>query len=117
MQDEIYSIFHLSIEPENFQAFKSLIGKIVSATKAEPDTLTYEYVVNTEHSQVQILEHYRTAGVLPHIEKTFAPFAAEFLSLAKIEKLFVYGATTPEIRVKLNEFGAQYFESLDGFAR
>jgi len=117
MQGEIYSIYHVAIEPSNFPAFQALVAQIVSATSKEPDTLTYEYVVNADHSVAHIIERYRTPGLLPHIEKTFAPFAEKFLSLAKIEKLFVYGETTPEIRAKLDGFGAIYLVPFDGLNR
>jgi quinol monooxygenase YgiN len=117
MQNEIYSIYHVTVEPNHFAEFQSLVSKIVSATSKEPDTLTYEYVVNADHTSVHIIERYRTPGLLPHVEKTFAPFAEEFLSLAKIEKLFVYGEATPEIRAKLDGFGAIYLTPFDGLNR
>jgi hypothetical protein len=89
----------------------------ISATSKEPDTLTYEYVVNADHSIARIIESYRTPGLLPRVEKTFAPFAERFFSLAKIEKLFVYGETTPEIRTNLDGFGAVYLTPFEGFSR
>jgi quinol monooxygenase YgiN len=117
MNGEIYSIYHLSIEPSKFSAFQELIAKIVAATREEQDTLTYEYVVNDDHSAVHIIERYRAAGLLPHVEKTFAPFADTFLSLCKIEKLFVYGEPTAAMRAKLDGFGAVYLRPFDGFTR
>jgi quinol monooxygenase YgiN len=117
MQNEIYSIYHVTVDPERFSEFQTLVAQIVSATSKEPDTLTYEYVVNADHNAVHIVERYRTPGVLPHIEKTFAPFAEKFLSLVKIEKLFVYGETTPAIRAKLDGFGAIYLTPFDGLNR
>ncbi|SEQ98573.1 putative quinol monooxygenase [Sphingobium sp. YR768] len=117
MQNEIYSLYHLSILPENFEAFKSLVEQIVEATSKEPDTTTYEYVVNAEHSVVHIVERYRTQGLLPHVEETFTPFAERFLALASIDKLYVYGDTTPDIRAKLDGFGAVYLTPFAGFSR
>ena len=52
-----------------------------------------------------------------HVEQTFAPFAERFLQLARIERLFVYGETTPAIRATLDGFGAEYFTSFAGFSR
>ena len=115
MQGDIYSIYHLAIEPSKFPAFQELVSKIIAATREEPDTLTYEYVVNQDHSVVHIVERYLAAGLLPHVEQTFSPFAEQFLSLAKIEKLYVYGDTTAAIRAKLDGFGAIYLRSFDGF--
>lgn len=36
IQSEIYSIDHLSIEPDNFPAFQALVSAIVSATRKDP---------------------------------------------------------------------------------
>ena len=117
MKDEIYSLYHLSIDPTNFDAFKALVEPIVEATSKEPDTTTYEYVVNAEKTVVHIVERYRTQGLLPHVNETFTPYAERFLELAKIDKLYVYGETTPEIRAKLDGFGAEYLTSFAGFSR
>lgn len=117
MHDEIYSVYHLSIQPADFDTFKMLVERIVEATSKEPDTTTYEYVVNADRTVVHIVERYRTRGLLPHVEQTFTPFAERFLELAKIEKLYVYGDTTPEIRAKLDGFGAQYLVPFAGFSR
>jgi quinol monooxygenase YgiN len=117
MQDQIYSIYHLSITPSDFEAFEALIQPIVAATRKEADTTIYEYVVNSERTAVHIVERYRTRGLLPHVEQTFTPFAERFLQLARIDKLFVYGDTTPAIRAKLDGFGAEYLTPLAGFSR
>jgi quinol monooxygenase YgiN len=117
MQNAIFSIYHLSIAPTDFDAFEELVQLIVTATRKEDDTTIYEYVVNADHTIVHIIERYRIAGLLPHVEQTFTPFAKRFLELAKIEKLFVYGETTPEIRAKLDGFGAAYLTSFAGFSR
>ena len=56
MQNETYSVYHLSIAPSDFDAFKQLIEPIVAATRQEPDTTIYEYVVNADHTVVHIVE-------------------------------------------------------------
>jgi quinol monooxygenase YgiN len=117
MKNEIYSVYHLSIVPSDFDAFEELIQPIVATTREEPDTTIYEYVVNADRTVVHIVERYRTRGLLPHVEQTFTPFAQRFLELAKIDRLFVYGDTTPEIRAKLDGFGAEYLTPLVGFSR
>jgi quinol monooxygenase YgiN len=117
MQDELYTVYHMSIEPSKFPTFKALVEQIVKATSAEDDTLTYQYLVNADHTAVHIMERYRMRGVLPHVEQTFSPFAETFLSLVKIESLYVYGQPTAEIRAKLDEFGAVYLTPFDGFSR
>lgn len=116
MKGETYSLYHLSIDPSNYESFKALIQPIVAATREEADTTIYEYLVNAERTVVHIIERYRTQGLLPHVEQTFMPFAERFL-LATIDRLYVYGDTTPEIRAKLDGFGAVYLTSFAGFSR
>ncbi|MCJ2038991.1 hypothetical protein MKK55_08495 [Methylobacterium sp. J-059] len=117
MTEETSCNYHLAIEPANFETFKGLIARIVAATREEPGTLGYEYSVNADQSAVHIVERYRTSALLGHVEKTFAPFAERFLELATIQGLYVYGTTTPEIRAKLDAFGAVYMTPFDGFTR
>ncbi|HEX8444784.1 MAG TPA: antibiotic biosynthesis monooxygenase [Allosphingosinicella sp.] len=117
MQGELYTIYHLTIDPANFEAFRALAAKIVESSRGEPDTLTYQWLVNEDRTTAHILERYRMVGLLPHVEQTFSPHAEEFLSLAMIEKLYVYGDPTPEIRKKLDTFGAIYLSPFDGFTR
>ncbi|SDC76769.1 hypothetical protein SAMN05444678_105180 [Sphingomonas sp. YR710] len=117
MQDQVYTLYHVAIDPAKFDTFKTLIEQIVEATSKEPDALTYEYVVNADRTAVHIIERYHSRGLLPHVEKTFAPFAERFLELGTIQKTYVYGETTPEIRAKLDTFGAEYLTPFAGFSR
>jgi len=117
MQGETYSIFHCSIEPGNFPALEKLAGELVEKSNLEPDTLTYEFVVNAARTEVHIIERYRGDGFIPHARITFAPYAKLFLELVKVEKLFVYGDPSPDAKKMLDGFGAIYFESLAGFTR
>lgn len=117
MQDEIYSIFHCSIDPKNIEAFSALIAEIVDAASKEPDTTIYEYVINAEHTEVHIVERYRSAGLLPHIKQTFGPYAGRFLELVRVKAVYVYGKTTPEMREALDGFGTNYLTPFAGFSR
>jgi quinol monooxygenase YgiN len=117
MKNQLYTIYHLRLDPANFEVFKALVETIVAETVKEPDTNIYEYVVNADQTEIHIIERYHPRGLLPHVEQTFAPFAERFLALATIEKTYVYGETTPEIRAKLDGFGAIYFDSFAGFTR
>jgi hypothetical protein len=66
MQDQIYSIYHLSIAPSDFDAFEALIQPIIAATSEEADTSIYEYVANADRNVVHIVERYRTQGLFGH---------------------------------------------------
>ncbi len=110
------SVYHLTIAPGAFDAFKSLVEEIVEATSHEPDTTIYEYVASADKTKVHIVERYRTRGLLPHVDQTFAPFAEGFLRLARIDQLYVYGETNAAIHEKLDDFGAEYLTPFAGFS-
>lgn len=117
MQNDIYTVYHLTIDPADFEALAALIDELVPGAREEADTLTYEFSVNAAHTKVTIIEGYRTAGVVPHVTQTFAPYAKRFLKLVKIDQLYVYGKTTPEIRATLDGFDPIYMTTFAGFTR
>lgn len=117
MQNDIYTVYHLTLEPANYDALKALIAKLVPAARREADTLTYEFFINAEHTKATIIEGYRRAGLVPHVTQTFAPYAKRFLELVKIDQLYVYGETTPEIRTALDAFDPIYLTGFAGFTR
>lgn len=117
MSAHITSHFTLELTPQDFPAFQTLVCEIVASTSREPETLIYEYSVNSDHTVVHILERYHPDGVVSHIEETFAPYAERFLSMARITGLTVYGEPSAEIRKRLDGFGAVYMNPVAGFSR
>lgn len=117
MNNEIISVFKLNIERENLPAFKKLVEKIVNKTKEEAGTLTYVYSINEKQNSVHIVERYMENSLLSHIDVTFAPFAEEFLQLATVTELTVYGNPNAIEQERLNKFGAIYLTPFDGFSK
>jgi hypothetical protein len=113
----ITNVFHMTVEPEDLEAFKSLIAEIIALAEKEPGTLIYEYSLGEDGRSVHIVERYLTEGVLPHVEETFGPYAERFLKLAKINTLYVYGTPPADLKAKLESFGAIFMAPLAGFAR
>ncbi len=117
MHPYISCLFTLEVQPAAFAEFKALIATIVTATRAEPGTLIYEYSANEDTRTVHILERYHADAVVSHVDTTFAPFGQRFLELCSITSLVVYGTPDAEIRKRLDPFGAVYMTPFDGFSR
>jgi quinol monooxygenase YgiN len=105
------------VEPSHLAAFKRLIGEIVAASSKEPGTLIYEYTSSHDEREIHIVERYLSDAVLPHVERTFAPYAETFLEMAKIERVYIYGNPTADLRKKLEPFGASFMAPIDGFSK
>lgn len=117
MHPFVSCLFTLSIKPDEFEEFKSLISQVVAETQKEPGTLVYEYSINEERNVAHILERYKADAVVSHVDETFGPFGERFLELATVTSLVVYGTPDAEIRKRLDPFGAVYMTPFDGFSR
>ena len=82
MKNETYSLYHLTIDPANYDALKALVDELVVVTRKEADTIAYEFLINADHTKVHNIERYRTQGLLPDGKQTFSPYAEPFLALA-----------------------------------
>ncbi|MDR3432662.1 MAG: antibiotic biosynthesis monooxygenase [Rouxiella aceris] len=117
MENEIISIFTLTINEGKFSVFKTLVATIVAETKKEPGTLSYIYSVSEDEKTAHIVERYQSDALVSHVEETFSPFAEEFLSLVTISGLTVYGNPDAAIKKMLDPFGAVYLAPFAGFTR
>lgn len=113
----ITNVFHMIVEPDVLEDFKSLIATIIAESNKEPGTLIYEYSIGEDGRTVHIVERYLTDAVLSHVENTFGPYAEQFLKFAQIERLYVYGQPPADLRAKLASFGAIFMAPLAGFAK
>jgi quinol monooxygenase YgiN len=117
MENEIINVFTLAVKDGKFPDFKNLVEKIVKETNKESGTLTYIYSVSDDEKTAHIVERYKSDSVVSHVERTFSPFAEEFLSLVDVTSLTVYGKPDAAVKAKLDPFGALYMTPFEGFSR
>lgn len=114
----IICVFELALKPAMLAAFQALVQKVVAATALEPGTLLYSYSLNADNSSAHIIESYQnSAALVSHVDTTFGPFAAEFLSCVEVTALTVYGTPDQQAQSRLNSFGAVYMQPFAGFFR
>jgi quinol monooxygenase YgiN len=116
--NDLYWVFTLSLQPEDFEEFKELVARIVRESAKEPGTLAYQYSVNEDKTTVHIFERYQNSSAfVSHVENTFAQFAEQFLALVSVVSLTVYGAPDASARKALDSFNAVYMTIFDGFSK
>jgi quinol monooxygenase YgiN len=61
MRDEIYWVVTCSVRPGKFEQFTGVVESLVTATKQETGSISYDYSVNDDKTLVQIFESYQNS--------------------------------------------------------
>jgi quinol monooxygenase YgiN len=65
MNDNIYWVFEVAINPGRLEDFKSLVSSMVEATqKNEAGTLNYEYAMSEDQQICHFYERYQDSNAL-----------------------------------------------------
>lgn len=114
--DDISWTLTLELAEGQDDAFDSLMAEMVTATKAEAGSKSYEW--HRTGSTVHINERYETngdAGI--HLGNFGENFAERFLAILSPTGLQVYGPVEGGVKEGLAGFGAVFYEQVGGFAR
>ncbi|HMN28186.1 MAG TPA: antibiotic biosynthesis monooxygenase [Caldilineaceae bacterium] len=119
MNNSIFWVLEVTIQPGELDKFKALMNEMVDSTWAnEPMALNYEWFVSADHTSCHLYERYAdSAAVLVHLTRFGQQFAARFLAVAKPTRLVVYGHPSAEATRALSELGALFVTALGGFTR
>lgn len=117
MKNHITCVFELNLLPGKADSFGRLVAQAVEATSQEPGVLIYEYAISDDETKAYIVERYLPEALVPHVDSTFAPFAAPFLEHVTFAGLTVFGEVDADIRKRLDPFGATYIQTFAGFDR
>jgi len=106
-----------TIKPGQLEAFHTLKDEMIASTRdGEPDTLRYQWFIAGD--SVHILETYGTSEAgMAHLATLGQRFAERLMAACEIQRLFVYGEPSDELRAALGMLGAQYMTPVGGFSR
>jgi quinol monooxygenase YgiN len=109
-----------TIKKEKIEEYKKLIQDMSRAVETnEPDTITYEFYLNTDETKCIVHETYRNSeAALAHntgiASQTILP---KILSISSISRFDVYGNPSEELQKQLTNFDAQTYNLFTGFSR
>ena len=116
--DQIGWVVEVSVNAGRLAPWNDLMHEMVASTRAEPGTLTYEWMLGADGSRCQIFERYASvAAALIHARAFDAKFAKRFLALASPKALSVYGTPDAELRAWFAPSSPRYFSPIGGFDR
>ncbi|HTF87359.1 MAG TPA: antibiotic biosynthesis monooxygenase [Planctomycetota bacterium] len=118
MNDSIYWLLEVSIQPRQLEEFRSLMKAMVESAKGETDTLSYDWTLSEDSRTCHLFERYADSGAVMIHARTFqAKFASKFLDLAQPQSMVVHGKPSPQVKDVLAVFNPTYMSPLGGFHR
>lgn len=118
MDEEVAWLLEVTVKPGKLDTFRALAAEMVTSTRGEAGTLTYQWFVSNDGSAVHIYERYASsAAVMTHLQAFGSTFAERFFAAVDITRWMIYGAPSAEVTSALNTFGPTYLGPFGGFVR
>ena len=119
MNDHIYWMVELAIQPDRENELRPLVEEMVNAThNNEPGALDYEYYISNDGKVCHLFERYVDAeATITHLEGFKAVFADRFVKVFQPIRFVLYGSPSAEVREVLAGFNPIYMEAVGGFRR
>lgn len=119
MDDEVYWLLELAIQPGKRDEFHQLMLDMVDVTQAnEPGTLNYEWSISADGKVCHIYERYQdSAAVLIQLSTFGTHFADRFFALLTPTRFVIYGSPSLQVKEALDGFGPVYLAPIGGFHR
>jgi quinol monooxygenase YgiN len=117
MRTDIYWIASGSIKPGKFEEFLTVSEQMAKVTAEEEGSISYEFNVSEDRTQVHVFEHFRDdAAAVHHLTVTLPLFGEAYGETASIDGLVVYGTPQGQAKEILDSLGSVYFTPVSGFA-
>jgi quinol monooxygenase YgiN len=118
MNNEITWSVELQIKPGQLESFKELTRQMVETTKAEPGLLIYERFIDEKNLIVFVYERYTdSVAAETHLIKFRKEYGEKFSSMVVRKSFNVLGTPGNDLKEIQDEFGATYYDHLDGFSQ
>ena len=117
--NHVYWIITTSIKDGQLKNLKALNAEMVKATRDnEQGTLSYEWSISADQKTCFFFERYADSkALLIHTKKFKEKYAERMMSMIQIKSFQVFGNPTDEVKKNLSAFGAEFNQSIGGFAR
>ena len=117
MSKEIAFVSSITIDQGKHDEFGKLVEEMISVSKREPDTLSYDWFIDATKTKCQGFERYSDKeAVVSHLNMFFEKFAPRMFELSKTTEFIVYGEVDDKIKNLLTKANPKYFSHWKGFA-
>ena len=115
---QVFWNLELTIKQGKLEELKTLMNEMILATKAnEPNTINYEWSIDSEKSECHIYERYTNSDAVRTHLGNFQAYAERFFDCLDIQRFHVYGNPDAELITSLAGLGAVHIKLFDGFSR
>ncbi len=118
MTNYIQAIAEHSISEGKINEFKKLAAEIIDRVEAnEPNTLSYEWFLNSDESKCYVVQLYKDSEAgLAHLGN-IGDLLGPFHEVAPLTGLMIFGSPSDELRQALEPVGPKILKHWNGVAR
>ena len=118
MNENVYWVIELAVNPGRFEDLKTLIAELLEANRKEVGFLTCEFAISDDRQVCHIYERFQdSAAVMNHLQSFGANFATRFFEILKPTRFVIYGTPSVEVKDALAASNPVYMASLGGFRK
>jgi quinol monooxygenase YgiN len=106
----------LAVRPGCLEAFETLTGEMVAATRSERGVLAYQRFIGDDRQTVYVHERYEdSAAAVAHLVEFATTFGERYAVLIERKRFLVFGEPSSELRALLDKYGASYHRLFGSF--
>ena len=118
MNENIYWVIELAVNPGRFEDLKTLIAELLEANRNEVGFLTCELAISDDRQVCHIYERFQdSAAIMTHLQSFGANFATRFFEILKPTRFVIYGTPSVEVKDALAASNPVYMAPLGGFRK
>jgi quinol monooxygenase YgiN len=106
----------LAIRPGCLDAFETLTGEMVAATRGESGVLAYQRFISEDRQTVHVHERYENSdAAIAHLVKFAALFGDRYANLVERKRFILFGEPSEALRTLLGRYAASYHRPFGPF--
>ena len=118
MNENVYWVIELAVNPGRFEDLKTLIAELLEANRKKVGFLTCEFAISDDRQVCHIYERFQdSAAVITHLQLFGANFSARFFEILKPTRFVIYGTPSVEVKDALAASNPVYTAPLGGFRK
>jgi len=118
MNQNVYWVIELAVNPGRFQDLETLVAELLEENREKVGFLTYGVSISGDRQVCHIYERFQdSAAIINHMQSFGPKFATRFFEILKPTRFVIYGTPSAEVKEAVAEFNPVYMTPLADFRK